>query len=323
MAPPAPPAETTPASMSPFLGSAAAAPIFESLGGCGPSSVVPDLCRSSSCFNATKRATSFLDMTELMEDALGASQFLIPEDSCLPTAGDCAPSPSRPATAAPSPSAPTAGRHLASRGCVPASASTTALAMHSSVGVPTFLVDVVQGAVFGPAGEEEFPSAACVFERALRCLELVEKPSVPHSQPCSPCPPGHERCSAGSGGDGAATDVQQRCSSEGGSEGSCQQQGPGSLVPSPAASHGSAPIAPSVAGEVESSAAGERDAQALGGSCCPQQPAAEEEQVEAAAAPPARTFHHKTGGPCDHCGATESPQWRRGPPAKPMLCNAW
>lgn len=36
----------------------------------------------------------------------------------------------------------------------------------------------------------------------------------------------------------------------------------------------------------------------------------------------ATAFSHKTGGPCDHCGATESPQWRRGPPAKPMLCNA-
>ncbi|KAG2444991.1 hypothetical protein HYH02_008861 [Chlamydomonas schloesseri] len=42
----------------------------------------------------------------------------------------------------------------------------------------------------------------------------------------------------------------------------------------------------------------------------------------APAAPAPRAFHHKTGGPCDHCGATESPQWRRGPPAKPMLCNA-
>ncbi|CAD7695680.1 unnamed protein product [Ostreobium quekettii] len=28
------------------------------------------------------------------------------------------------------------------------------------------------------------------------------------------------------------------------------------------------------------------------------------------------------GGPCDHCGATESPQWRRGPPMKSVLCNA-
>ena len=27
-------------------------------------------------------------------------------------------------------------------------------------------------------------------------------------------------------------------------------------------------------------------------------------------------------GPCDHCGVRESPQWRKGPPKKPMLCNA-
>ena len=25
---------------------------------------------------------------------------------------------------------------------------------------------------------------------------------------------------------------------------------------------------------------------------------------------------------CDHCGATESPQWRPGPEEKPQLCNA-
>eukprot|EP01025_Chloroclados_australasicus_P023711 TRINITY_DN2397_c0_g1_i5.p1 TRINITY_DN2397_c0_g1~~TRINITY_DN2397_c0_g1_i5.p1 ORF type:complete len:454 (+),score=62.90 TRINITY_DN2397_c0_g1_i5:265-1626(+) len=30
----------------------------------------------------------------------------------------------------------------------------------------------------------------------------------------------------------------------------------------------------------------------------------------------------KPGGPCHHCGATESPQWRRGPVTKPVLCNA-
>ncbi|KAF8066351.1 hypothetical protein HT031_002675 [Scenedesmus sp. PABB004] len=41
-----------------------------------------------------------------------------------------------------------------------------------------------------------------------------------------------------------------------------------------------------------------------------------------AAKPAQRPFHHKGGGPCDHCGVLESPQWRRGPPAKPILCNA-
>ncbi|KAL6780904.1 hypothetical protein ACKKBG_A08950 [Auxenochlorella protothecoides x Auxenochlorella symbiontica] len=28
------------------------------------------------------------------------------------------------------------------------------------------------------------------------------------------------------------------------------------------------------------------------------------------------------GGPCCHCKATESHCWRRGPPSKPILCNA-
>eukprot|EP00227_Mantoniella_beaufortii_P013779 CAMPEP_0197581262 /NCGR_PEP_ID=MMETSP1326-20131121/4833_1 /TAXON_ID=1155430 /ORGANISM="Genus nov. species nov., Strain RCC2288" /LENGTH=242 /DNA_ID=CAMNT_0043145145 /DNA_START=231 /DNA_END=959 /DNA_ORIENTATION=- len=32
--------------------------------------------------------------------------------------------------------------------------------------------------------------------------------------------------------------------------------------------------------------------------------------------------YQKPGGPCDHCGAQDSPQWRRGPASKPMLCNA-
>mmetsp|Transcript_12542 Transcript_12542/g.17135 ORF Transcript_12542/g.17135 Transcript_12542/m.17135 type:complete len:265 (+) Transcript_12542:115-909(+) len=37
---------------------------------------------------------------------------------------------------------------------------------------------------------------------------------------------------------------------------------------------------------------------------------------------PQSTPSQKPGGPCDHCGALESPQWRRGPVSKPMLCNA-
>eukprot|EP00803_Ostreobium_quekettii_P010630 evm.model.scf_685.1 EVM.evm.TU.scf_685.1 scf_685:13715-14599(-) len=28
------------------------------------------------------------------------------------------------------------------------------------------------------------------------------------------------------------------------------------------------------------------------------------------------------GGPCNHCGRTCSPCWRKGPPEKPVLCNA-
>eukprot|EP01026_Neomeris_dumetosa_P052189 TRINITY_DN460_c0_g2_i2.p1 TRINITY_DN460_c0_g2~~TRINITY_DN460_c0_g2_i2.p1 ORF type:complete len:308 (+),score=24.83 TRINITY_DN460_c0_g2_i2:264-1187(+) len=40
---------------------------------------------------------------------------------------------------------------------------------------------------------------------------------------------------------------------------------------------------------------------------------------------PSCGFHkmqYKKGGPCDYCAVTESPQWRRGPPEKPTLCNA-
>lgn len=29
-----------------------------------------------------------------------------------------------------------------------------------------------------------------------------------------------------------------------------------------------------------------------------------------------------SGGPCDHCGRTASPCWRKGPVEKPLLCNA-
>lgn len=39
-------------------------------------------------------------------------------------------------------------------------------------------------------------------------------------------------------------------------------------------------------------------------------------------AAPGVAGHTKPGGPCDHCGALDSPQWRRGPASKPMLCNA-
>lgn len=29
-----------------------------------------------------------------------------------------------------------------------------------------------------------------------------------------------------------------------------------------------------------------------------------------------------SGGPCNHCGRTVTPCWRKGPPEKPILCNA-
>jgi len=39
-------------------------------------------------------------------------------------------------------------------------------------------------------------------------------------------------------------------------------------------------------------------------------------------APSAQTASCYSPPPCDNCGATESPQWRKGPPGKPRLCNA-
>ncbi|GBF99223.1 hypothetical protein Rsub_11430 [Raphidocelis subcapitata] len=39
-------------------------------------------------------------------------------------------------------------------------------------------------------------------------------------------------------------------------------------------------------------------------------------------APPPKPVGDKRTGPCTHCGVEESPQWRKGPAGKPVLCNA-
>jgi hypothetical protein len=49
--------------------------------------------------------------------------------------------------------------------------------------------------------------------------------------------------------------------------------------------------------------------------------------ARAAAAPAASCKSSKKtkqdlAGPCCHCGAVGSPQWRKGPKGKPVLCNA-
>ncbi|KAL4431428.1 hypothetical protein ABPG75_006684 [Micractinium tetrahymenae] len=61
----------------------------------------------------------------------------------------------------------------------------------------------------------------------------------------------------------------------------------------------------------------------------PKAPKPEQQEPPAPPAPKEPSFQellaetHKRGGPvCSHCGATESPQWRRGPPHKAILCNA-
>ncbi|GAX73298.1 hypothetical protein CEUSTIGMA_g752.t1 [Chlamydomonas eustigma] len=47
-------------------------------------------------------------------------------------------------------------------------------------------------------------------------------------------------------------------------------------------------------------------------------------EVQAQVVTASKTFtcNPRRGGPCDYCGATESPQWRRGPTSTPVLCNA-
>jgi hypothetical protein len=39
-------------------------------------------------------------------------------------------------------------------------------------------------------------------------------------------------------------------------------------------------------------------------------------------APAPKPAAEKRTGPCTHCGVEESPQWRKGPSGKPVLCNA-
>ena len=51
-----------------------------------------------------------------------------------------------------------------------------------------------------------------------------------------------------------------------------------------------------------------------------------EERIPLLEAPPTQTPTQngedaKKGGPCGHCGSTESPLWRKGPDTKPVLCN--
>jgi hypothetical protein len=38
--------------------------------------------------------------------------------------------------------------------------------------------------------------------------------------------------------------------------------------------------------------------------------------------PRLRRQRHELTGPCSNCASATSPQWRKGPPGKPVLCNA-
>jgi hypothetical protein len=66
---------------------------------------------------------------------------------------------------------------------------------------------------------------------------------------------------------------------------------------------------------------------AVSASPCPLPPPAED--LLAARATRVRKVIHRTKrtrtelqGPCSNCGTTSSPQWRKGPKNKPILCNA-
>ena len=46
------------------------------------------------------------------------------------------------------------------------------------------------------------------------------------------------------------------------------------------------------------------------------------QEAEKASGPARGPPRGGSGGPCDHCERTYSPCWRKGPPEKPLLCNA-
>ena len=57
-------------------------------------------------------------------------------------------------------------------------------------------------------------------------------------------------------------------------------------------------------------------AAAAAAAAAPKKPAAKKRR------PAGREGAGERRGPCAHCGVLESPQWRKGPPKKPILCNA-
>jgi hypothetical protein len=59
-----------------------------------------------------------------------------------------------------------------------------------------------------------------------------------------------------------------------------------------------------------------------GGSGLPGGGGAQEQAQQQRRAPAPKPAAEKRTGPCTHCGVEESPQWRKGPPGKPVLCNA-
>ncbi|KAG2430936.1 hypothetical protein HXX76_009905 [Chlamydomonas incerta] len=281
-----------------------------------------------------RRGASFLDVEDACVGLTGADRacFLIPEDSVYV------------------PPACTARENVAvgPRVPLPSGTFTTVVATSTSGASLSSLAAAPTGFL---TGCEEFVHASVCFEKAAQALEAVTRPP-----PAAPsCSPSTSSGACGAQADEPAAGLFCRVSSLAPSPAaSSHEQHPhhqdGSCCSSAEAAE--APAVPVIAEGVAMPTEQldqvavlpqlpqqqpQLDASCVGLQLQAQLPALPEEQQqhspaeEAAqpeqlqmlqAAPAPRAFHHKTGGPCDHCGATESPQWRRGPPAKPMLCNA-
>eukprot|EP00882_Tetradesmus_deserticola_P006790 GHRQ01007149.1.p1 GENE.GHRQ01007149.1~~GHRQ01007149.1.p1 ORF type:complete len:206 (+),score=40.01 GHRQ01007149.1:345-962(+) len=73
--------------------------------------------------------------------------------------------------------------------------------------------------------------------------------------------------------------------------------------------------------EAQTSAATEPAAQTSTVDAATASPAAES-AAHAASCKSSKKARQDLAGPCCHCGAVSSPQWRKGPKGKPILCNA-
>ncbi|PNW83459.1 hypothetical protein CHLRE_05g242600v5 [Chlamydomonas reinhardtii] len=289
-----------------------------------------------------RRGASFLDVEDACVGLTSADRacFLIPEDSVY-----VSPACSARENAGAGPRLP-----------LPSGTFTTAVATSTSGASLSGLSAAPTGFL---AGCEEFVHASVCFEKAAQALEAVTRPP-PAVPSCSPST--SSGAANGAQADEPAAGLFRRVSSLAPSpaasshenhqhqhqDGSCCSSAEAVEAPAaPVVSDGAAACAEQLPQQVllpqvplehhrheyldASSAALQLQAQ-LPTMLEEQQQQSPEEaaqpeqlqllQAVPAPAPAPRAFHHKTGGPCDHCGATESPQWRRGPPAKPMLCNA-
>lgn len=177
----------------------------------------------------------------------------------------------------------------------------------------------------------DYDDATCCFEKALHCLAMVDAtlPATCPSPRSHHCLMGAYSPASSDSDDElpspASVPLSMASSKAGSSTSSLPESAPATVSYSyqvvttqvQQAASCSEPAAPQPA-----AVAAAAPAPTVSTAAAAQQATAEAPVAALPMAPPARAFHHKTGGPCDHCGATESPQWRRGPACKPTLCNA-